>query len=113
MEQSSPTQSKPVVVGGGVTGLVTAQLLLERGVPVVLIEKQNVLGGLAGSFRYNVNGYDTEFVFDCGPHCFDVSNPNVRNYVEQVLGNSTPTFHGKVKFTSKESTTIGPSNLRT
>lgn len=96
MEQSSPTPSKPVVVvGGGVTGLVTAQLLLERGIPVVLIEKQNVLGGLAGSFRYNVNEYDTEFVFDCGPHRFDVSNPNVRNYVERILGEQHTYFPRK------------------
>ena len=82
--------SKPVVVGGGVTGLVTAHILLERGIPVIVVENLNVLGGLARSFKY-----DNGFVFDCGPHRFDVGNPNVKAYVERLLleDHFVPTFH--------------------
>ena len=61
-----------VVVGAGVTGLVTAQLLCEAGVDVVVIEKLPQLGGLARSFVY-----DDKYVFDCGPHRFDTNNPNI------------------------------------
>ena len=43
-----PSTDKPIViVGGGVTGLVTAHLLLERGQKVILVEKLSTLGGLA------------------------------------------------------------------
>ncbi|MEC8278503.1 MAG: FAD-dependent oxidoreductase, partial [Myxococcota bacterium] len=72
---------KPVViVGGGVTGLVTAHLLLEAGAKVVVIEKMEQVGGLARSYVYEDN-----FVFDCGPHRFDVTNPNVNAYVSRIL----------------------------
>ena len=75
------TQEKLIViVGGGVTGLVTAHILLEQGAKVVVIEKLPVLGGLARSFRY-----DNGFVFDCGPHRFDIGNPNVKAYLERIL----------------------------
>ena len=81
--QNSTQQStsKPIViVGGGVTGLVTAHILLERGQDVIVVEKLSTLGGLARSFKYD-NGY----VFDCGPHRFDVGNPNVKSYIERIL----------------------------
>ena len=81
--KNSPPQasSKPIViVGGGVTGLVTAHILLEQGQDVIVVEKLPTLGGLARSFKYD-NGY----VFDCGPHRFDVGNPNVKSYLERIL----------------------------
>ena len=62
---------KPVViVGAGVAGLVCAHLLAKAGVRVVVVECLDDVGGLARSFRYH-----DEFVFDCGPHRFDVTNP--------------------------------------
>ena len=84
------TTNPIVIVGGGVTGLVTAQLLLEKGQSVVVIETLPVVGGLARSYRYD-NGY----VFDCGPHRFDVGNPNVQAYVERILGNNYTNFPRK------------------
>lgn len=69
-----------VIVGAGVTGLVTAHLLAEAGVQVVVIEKLPQLGGLARSFVY-----DDKYVFDCGPHRFDTNNPNIKTYLERVL----------------------------
>ncbi len=84
-------QNNPIViVGGGVTGLVTAHILLERGQDVILVEKLDTLGGLARSFKYD-NGY----VFDCGPHRFDVGNPNVKAYVERILKEECTNFPRK------------------
>ncbi|MEC8380728.1 MAG: FAD-dependent oxidoreductase [Myxococcota bacterium] len=82
---------KPVViVGGGVTGLVTAHLLLEAGAKVVVIEKMEQVGGLARSYVYEDN-----FVFDCGPHRFDVTNPNVNAYVSRILKDRGTNFPRK------------------
>ena len=69
-----------VVVGAGVAGLVTAHLLAEAGAEVVVIEKLEQIGGLARSFVY-----DDKFVFDCGPHRFDTTNPNIDAYLKRLF----------------------------
>ena len=74
-----------VVVGAGVAGLITAHLLAEAGADVVVIETLDTLGGLARSFSY----HDGEFVFDCGPHRFDTTNPNVAAYLDRTLEEGT------------------------
>ena len=82
---------KPVViVGAGVTGLVSAHLLAEAGVKVIVVECLNDVGGLARSFIY-----EDEFVFDCGPHRFDVTNPNINAYVRRILGDRLTKFPRK------------------
>ncbi|MCB9760318.1 MAG: FAD-dependent oxidoreductase [Alphaproteobacteria bacterium] len=68
-----------VIVGGGVAGLVSAQLLQEAGAQVVVIERNETIGGLARSFRYD------GFSFDCGPHRFHTENPNVKAYLDRVI----------------------------
>jgi protoporphyrinogen oxidase len=78
-----------VVVGGGVAGLVTAHLLAESGVEVVVVEKFERVGGLARSYRYD------GFVFDCGPHRFHTENPNVKAYLDRVLQGHATAFPRK------------------
>jgi len=75
-----------VIVGAGVTGLVTAQLLAEAGAEVVVIERDDALGGLARSFHYE------GFVFDVGPHRFHTANPQVSAWLERVLGEDIVLF---------------------
>jgi len=53
-------ENKVVVVGGGISGLVSATLLAKKGVRVTLIEKNDICGGLLNSFT--VDG----FIFDGG-----------------------------------------------
>ncbi len=75
-----------VIVGAGVTGMVTAQLLAEAGAKVIVIEKLPTLGGLARSYHYD------GFVFDVGPHRFHTANPDVSAYIERVLGDKQVLF---------------------
>ena len=101
-----------VIVGAGVTGLLTAHLLAEAGVDVVVIEKLDDIGGLARSFRYGKPG--EEFVFDCGPHRFDTNNPNVAAYLDRVLEGKTTYFPRKSEVYFKGSYydwPIKPQNL--
>ncbi len=41
------------IVGGGITGMSAAYELRKRGVPCAIFERDETLGGLAGSFRVN------------------------------------------------------------
>ncbi len=47
----SPHRRKVVVIGGGFTGLSAAYELARRGVGVVVLERDEDVGGLAGSFQ--------------------------------------------------------------
>ena len=75
-----------VIVGGGVAGLVSAQLLQEAGAKVVVIERNDQVGGLARSMRYD------GFSFDVGPHRFHTENPNVKAYLDRVLKGDATLF---------------------
>src|SRR4030067_2273573 len=75
-----------VIIGAGVAGLTLAYKLLEAGVqhPVVLIEKEDRVGGLARSFTYNHNS--DVFIFDIGPHRFHSDDKAVMDFVLEILG---------------------------
>ncbi len=68
------------IVGGGVTGLTAAGLLLERGVSVTVYEAAEREGGLAGSFRKN------GFTFDFGPHELCTENPALIELLREACG---------------------------
>src|SRR5262245_47501580 len=78
-----------VVVGGGVAGLGTAHVLAESGAQVVVVERFSRVGGLARSYEYE------GFVFDCGPHRFHTENPNIKAYLDRVLGSEVTAFPRK------------------
>ncbi len=78
-----------VVVGAGVAGLVTAHLLAESGVKVIVVEKFTKVGGLARSYVYD------DFVFDVGPHRFHTENPNIKAYLDRVLEGHATAFPRK------------------
>ena len=72
-------KKKVMVVGGGIAGLTAAYLLSKEGIDVVLVEKEDRVGGLARTFKYN--GY----VFDIGPHRFYSSMKEVINFLYEVM----------------------------
>lgn len=52
MPTTTPLHHQVAVLGGGVSGLVSAYRLLQQGVGVTLFEASDALGGLGGTFEY-------------------------------------------------------------
>lgn len=69
-----------LVIGGGLAGLSCALALGERGLGVVLAERDRVLGGRARSFVDDATG-DT---VDIGPHVLLTEYPNMLHLLERV-----------------------------
>ncbi|MBD0860577.1 phytoene desaturase [Gordonia sp. zg691] len=70
-----------VVIGGGVAGLATAALLAHDGHDVELVEKNDDLGGRAGTWSSG------DFRFDTGPSWWLM--PEVFDHFFEMLGTST------------------------
>ena len=67
------------IVGAGVAGLTIAYQLGRRGYQVTVVEKNDVVGGLARTFHYG------DFHFDVGPHRFHTENPRVAGFIREIL----------------------------
>ncbi|MET0739422.1 MAG: FAD-dependent oxidoreductase, partial [Acidimicrobiales bacterium] len=46
------------VVGGGISGVLSAALLARQGHEVTIIDREPVLGGLLGSVRHGAHWFD-------------------------------------------------------
>lgn len=80
---------KIVIVGAGIAGLALAYRLLRSGREVLLIERESKVGGLAKSFEYD------GFVFDIGPHRFHTDDPEVMDFILEILGDDYLTIARK------------------
>lgn len=69
-----------VVLGAGCAGLSAARALRDKGVPVVLVEAEDHVGGLAGGVRL---GGD---VYEYGPHIFHTTDARVMADVKALMG---------------------------
>lgn len=69
-----------VVLGAGCAGLAAARRLREKGIPTVLIEAEDHVGGLAGGVRF---GGD---VYEYGPHIFHTTDARVMADVKALMG---------------------------
>ncbi|MEI6901329.1 MAG: FAD-dependent oxidoreductase, partial [Bacteroidota bacterium] len=70
---------KVFVLGAGITGLVTAWKLAKAGHEVTLIEKENQVGGLAGTVEWD------GFKFDHGAHNFHTKHLELINFYQELL----------------------------
>jgi protoporphyrinogen oxidase len=69
-----------VVLGAGCAGLSAARRLREKGLPVVLVEAEDHVGGLAGGVRL---GGD---VYEYGPHIFHTTDAAIMADVKSLMG---------------------------
>ena len=74
------TSKKVVIIGAGPAGLTAAYQLCKEGVPSVVLEKDNVVGGISRTVNYK--GY----LFDIGGHRFFTKVKAVDEMWREVLG---------------------------
>jgi len=58
--------NRTIIIGGGISGLTAAWELTRRGREVVLLERRDVLGGLARSVPLNGRSLEVYYHFICG-----------------------------------------------
>ncbi|MEM7760250.1 MAG: FAD-dependent oxidoreductase [Cyanobacteria bacterium P01_A01_bin.40] len=73
-----------IVIGGGITGLITATVLQRQGLKVTVLDKGRGIGGRLATRRI-VNEEDTEGVFDYGTQYFSVKQPQFQVWVDEWL----------------------------
>tara|TARA_A100001015_G_scaffold250218_1_gene288534 strand:+ start:104 stop:2545 length:2442 start_codon:yes stop_codon:yes gene_type:complete len=67
-------KNRAIILGSGPTGLITAWKLLEKGLDVLIIEKNSNSGGLCRSWKHN------GFILDTGPHIFHTPDEELRKF---------------------------------
>ncbi|NLI82276.1 MAG: CoB--CoM heterodisulfide reductase iron-sulfur subunit A family protein [Deltaproteobacteria bacterium] len=83
-QQEYKVNQKALVVGGGVSGMVAARSLADRGYPVVLVEKSDRLGG------YALNLFKTWRGNDVGPYVKELvgsvaNHPNITVRLSSIV----------------------------
>jgi N,N'-diacetyllegionaminate synthase len=80
-----------IVFGAGMSGLVTAYEFAKKGVPVRVLERLTIPGGLARTLRFD------DYYIDAGPHLFHTSSPEIIAYWQSIFPGvfRTPALFGK------------------
>jgi len=76
--QPNITKTDVMVIGGGVSGLSSAYKLHESGCKVLLLEKNNRLGGSIQTKNMD------DFIIDCGPNSTLETSPQIRTFIEDL-----------------------------
>ncbi|MFI5346130.1 MAG: FAD-dependent oxidoreductase [Elusimicrobiota bacterium] len=80
-----------VVLGAGCAGLSAARRLREAGRPVVLVELQGHVGGLAGGVRLDGD------VYEYGPHIFHTTDAKILADVKGLMGDDLLPYHRTIQ----------------
>ena len=80
MDQQQTAEKQVVIIGAGPAGLTAAYELTKRNVCPIVIEKRNIVGGLARTESYK------GFYFDMGGHRFFTKAPEVKRMWHEILG---------------------------
>jgi protoporphyrinogen oxidase len=86
------SKEKPIIIlGAGCAGLAAGWRLAKRGYPVVIVEKDDHVGGLSGGVRINGNSY--EYV----PHTFHATDPEILNDIKTFMGSDLIAYNRTIK----------------
>lgn len=87
-----PDKSEPIyILGARPAGLATAYSLTQQGKSVVVVEKDNRVGGLAKSIKYQ------EFILDYGSHRFYTKIAPVLKLWDKVLEHEQVTVNRLIR----------------
>ena len=75
--------SDVLIIGGGVSGLMAGIKLQEAGKKVIILEKEDIVGGQCKTEVLDIKG--EKFRFDYGGHRFITHNKELLEFVEEVL----------------------------
>ena len=80
-----------LIFGAGMSGLVTAYEFAKKDVPVRVLERLPIPGGLARTLRFD------DYYIDVGPHLFHTSSPEIIAYWQSIFPGvfRTPALYGK------------------
>lgn len=81
----TPSSEPIYILGAGPAGLAAAYTLMQQGQSVVVVEREDRVGGLAKSIEYQ------GFILDYGPHRFYTKLAPVLKLWDQVLGSEQVT----------------------
>jgi len=79
MDQQQTAEKQVVIIGAGPAGLTAAYELTKRDVCPIVIEKRNIVGGLARTESYK------GFYFDMDGHRFFTKAPEVKRMWHEIL----------------------------
>ena len=77
----SNKDKRAIILGAGPAGLVTAWQLLKKNWKVSIFEKNNIVGGMCRSWKWD------DFILDTGPHIFHSPDKSLVNFWKKEFGN--------------------------
>lgn len=84
---------KPIyILGAGPAGLAAAYTLTKQGLPVVIVEKNNQVGGLSKSINYK------GFIVDYGAHFLATDHPSIKQIFDEILLSEQITINRLTRF---------------
>ncbi|MDI6784348.1 MAG: FAD-dependent oxidoreductase [bacterium] len=89
----SQGKQKVTILGAGLAGLAAGYELVQKNIPVEIIEAESAVGGLASSIHYN--GY----TFDLGPHRIYSEYPEIIQFLKDLCGDELITVdrHSRIR----------------
>ncbi len=79
MNSKQIKEKRILIVGAGISGLTIGNILSKAGIKVTILEKENQIGGLARSVKYD------GFTFDFGPHCIFENQGKAGKFIKELL----------------------------
>lgn len=79
------------ILGAGCAGLAAGIHLVKTGARVVILEKDDHVGGLAGGVWLNGN------IYEYGPHAFHTTDPVILNDIKSLMGDELIAYRRTIK----------------